>query len=281
MALLNSSVTISNDSEPACTAPGRLNGISSVEFSHHWFYWHLCFSYCDMSIPSVMYFLLWSVKNVLIGNYICVFSIVCDPAFLSLSTCRAAVYQWRAGSHWPWGPPDQRSHSHPLWRHHTGCTHQNTLQHTHLAGQCAECNRLVCVCMYGCVCLGADTLQSWIVFNCASLACLSCPGNPLSLVDLVPLLQKTLKDESSVTCKMACSAVRVRWIHLRVWLICVCVESYILCVCVFQHCIMTMCNSTLSELGLQLVINLLALRDLSYWLVRTELLETLAEMDFR
>uniref|UniRef100_A0A8C9ZP28 Huntingtin n=1 Tax=Sander lucioperca TaxID=283035 RepID=A0A8C9ZP28_SANLU len=83
----------------------------------------------------------------------------------------------------------------------------------------------------------------------------SATGNPLSLVDLVPLLQKTLKDESSVTCKMACSAVR--------------------------HCIMTVCSSTLSELGLQLLINLLALRDSSYWLVRTELLETLAEMDFR
>ncbi|TKS69194.1 Huntingtin Huntington disease protein -like protein [Collichthys lucidus] len=83
----------------------------------------------------------------------------------------------------------------------------------------------------------------------------SATGNPLSLVDLVPLLQKTLKDESSVTCKMACSAVR--------------------------HCIMTICSSTLSELGLQLVIDLLTLRDCSYWLVRTELLETLAEMDFR
>ncbi|KAL7404364.1 hypothetical protein ABVT39_013554 [Epinephelus coioides] len=83
----------------------------------------------------------------------------------------------------------------------------------------------------------------------------SATGNPLSLVDLVPLLQKTLKDESSVTCKMACSAVR--------------------------HCLMTVCSSTLSELGLQLLINLLALRDSSYWLVRTELLETLAEMDFR
>ncbi|KAG8015101.1 Huntingtin, partial [Nibea albiflora] len=83
----------------------------------------------------------------------------------------------------------------------------------------------------------------------------SATGNPLSLVDLVPLLQRTLKDESSVTCKMACSAVR--------------------------HCIMTICSSTLSELGLQLVIDLLALRDCSYWLVRTELLETLAEMDFR
>ncbi|CAK6962936.1 huntingtin isoform X10 [Scomber scombrus] len=83
----------------------------------------------------------------------------------------------------------------------------------------------------------------------------SATGNPVSLVDLVPLLRKTLKDESSVTCKMACSAVR--------------------------HCIMTVCSSTLSELGLQLVIDLLALRDSSYWLVRTELLETLAEMDFR
>ncbi|XP_047435099.1 huntingtin isoform X7 [Mugil cephalus] len=83
----------------------------------------------------------------------------------------------------------------------------------------------------------------------------SATGNPLSLVDLVPLLQKALKDESSVTCKMACSAVR--------------------------HCIMTLCSSTLSELGLQLVIDLFALRDSSYWLVRTELLETLAELDFR
>ncbi|XP_058495756.1 huntingtin isoform X3 [Solea solea] len=83
----------------------------------------------------------------------------------------------------------------------------------------------------------------------------SSTGNPVSLVDLVPLLQRALKDESSVTCKMACSAVR--------------------------HCIMTVCSSTLSELGLQLVIDLLPLKDSSYWLVRTELLETLAEMDFR
>ncbi|KAJ4922104.1 hypothetical protein JOQ06_027928 [Pogonophryne albipinna] len=83
----------------------------------------------------------------------------------------------------------------------------------------------------------------------------SVQSNPLSLVDLLPLLQRTLKDESSVTCKMACSAVR--------------------------HCLMTVCSSTLSELGLQLMIDLLALRDSSYWLVRTELLETLAEMDFR
>lgn len=44
---------------------------------------------------------------------------------------------------------------------------------------------------------------------------------------------------------------------------------------------MTVCSSTLSELGLQLVVDLVALRDSSYWLVRTELLETLAELDFR
>lgn len=34
-------------------------------------------------------------------------------------------------------------------------------------------------------------------------------GNTFSLVDCIPLLQKTLKDESSVTCKLACTAVRV------------------------------------------------------------------------
>lgn len=49
----------------------------------------------------------------------------------------------------------------------------------------------------------------------------------------------------------------------------------------FQHCIMSLCGSTLSELGLRLLVDLFALKDSSYWLVRTELLETLAEMDFR
>uniref|UniRef100_A0A4W5L208 Uncharacterized protein n=1 Tax=Hucho hucho TaxID=62062 RepID=A0A4W5L208_9TELE len=44
---------------------------------------------------------------------------------------------------------------------------------------------------------------------------------------------------------------------------------------------MTLCSSTLSELGLHLLVDLLTLKDCSYWLVRTELLETLAEMDFR
>ncbi|XP_044273862.1 huntingtin isoform X3 [Varanus komodoensis] len=80
-------------------------------------------------------------------------------------------------------------------------------------------------------------------------------GNSFSLVDCIPLLQRTLKDESSVTCKLACTAVR--------------------------HCIMSLCSSSYSALGLKLMIDLLTLRNSSYWLVRTELLETLAEIDFR
>lgn len=48
-----------------------------------------------------------------------------------------------------------------------------------------------------------------------------------------------------------------------------------------QHCIMALCNGSHSELGLQLLVDLLTLKDCSYWLVRTELLETLAEIDFR
>ncbi|XP_015417051.1 PREDICTED: huntingtin [Myotis davidii] len=80
-------------------------------------------------------------------------------------------------------------------------------------------------------------------------------GNTFSLVDCVPLLRKTLKDESSVTCKLACTAVR--------------------------HCVMSLCSSSYSDLGLQLITDVLSLRSSSYWLVRTELLETLAEMDFR
>ncbi|XP_051983247.1 huntingtin isoform X2 [Xyrauchen texanus] len=83
----------------------------------------------------------------------------------------------------------------------------------------------------------------------------SVTGNSVALEDFVPLLQRSLKDESSVTCKMACASVR--------------------------HCIMALCSGSLSELGLQLLIDLLTLKDCSYWLVRTELLETLAEIDFR
>ncbi|NWV25586.1 HD protein, partial [Origma solitaria] len=83
----------------------------------------------------------------------------------------------------------------------------------------------------------------------------SSTGNLFSLIDCIPLLQKTLKDESSVTCKLACTAVR--------------------------HCIMSLCGSSYSELGLQLIVDLLTLKSSSYWLVRTELLETLAEVDFR
>ncbi|XP_069797989.1 huntingtin isoform X3 [Narcine bancroftii] len=80
-------------------------------------------------------------------------------------------------------------------------------------------------------------------------------GYSITLEDCVPLLQNTLKDKSSVTCKLACAAVR--------------------------QCITSLCNSSYSELGLQLIIDLLNLKNNSYWLVRTELLETLAEMDFR
>ncbi|XP_077102661.1 huntingtin isoform X8 [Siphateles boraxobius] len=83
----------------------------------------------------------------------------------------------------------------------------------------------------------------------------SVTGSSVTIENVVPLLQRSLKDESSVTCKMACAAVR--------------------------HCIMALCNGSLSELGLQLLIDLLTLKDCSYWLVRTELLETLAEIDFR
>lgn len=49
----------------------------------------------------------------------------------------------------------------------------------------------------------------------------------------------------------------------------------------FQHCVMSLCSSSYSDLGLQLLTDLLSLRSSSYWLVRTELLETLAETDFR
>ncbi|XP_070228887.1 huntingtin isoform X2 [Bos mutus] len=80
-------------------------------------------------------------------------------------------------------------------------------------------------------------------------------GNTFSLADCIPLLQKTLKDESSVTCKLACAAVRL--------------------------CVMSLCSSSYSAWGLQLITDLLALRSSSYWLVRTELLETVAEIDFR
>uniref|UniRef100_A0A8C6R2D9 Huntingtin n=1 Tax=Nannospalax galili TaxID=1026970 RepID=A0A8C6R2D9_NANGA len=80
-------------------------------------------------------------------------------------------------------------------------------------------------------------------------------GNTFSLVDCIPLLQKTLKDDSSVTCKLACTAVR--------------------------HCVPSLCSSSYSDLGLQLLIDVLPLKNSSYWLVRTELLETLAEIDFR
>lgn len=53
------------------------------------------------------------------------------------------------------------------------------------------------------------------------------------------------------------------------------------CGLTFQHCITSLCNSSYSDLGLQLLTDVLSLQSSSYWLVRTELLETLAEVDFR
>ena len=49
----------------------------------------------------------------------------------------------------------------------------------------------------------------------------------------------------------------------------------------FQHCVLSLCSSSYSDLGLQLLIDMLPLKNSSYWLVRTELLDTLAEIDFR
>ena len=49
----------------------------------------------------------------------------------------------------------------------------------------------------------------------------------------------------------------------------------------FQLCVTSLCSSSYSAWGLRLVTDLLALRSSSYWLVRTELLETVAEIDFR
>uniref|UniRef100_A0A8C5STQ9 Huntingtin n=1 Tax=Laticauda laticaudata TaxID=8630 RepID=A0A8C5STQ9_LATLA len=93
------------------------------------------------------------------------------------------------------------------------------------------------------------SVESWLENIKAST------GNVDTLVECVSLLQKSLKDESSVTCKLACIAVR--------------------------HCIMSLCGSNHSSLGLQLLVDLLLLRNSAYWLVRTELLETVAEIDFR
>lgn len=142
-----------------------------------------------------------SVSTVCIFMYSCCFW----PLSLLVSPNRAAVYQWCAWTHWSWGPPDPWGHSHPLWSHHPRCTDQNPLQHPQLAGHCTECNRSVWKLF-----LFLFERVPGVVVDSPHLSALCLSGNPLSLMDLVPLLQKSLKDESSVTCKMACSAVRVR-----------------------------------------------------------------------
>lgn len=125
-----------------------------------------------------------------------------DSSYLCL--CRPTVHQWRPGLHLPRGPSDQGGHGHPLRSRFTGRAHQNPLQHQLLAGQCAECNRFGSLLV---VSLGWG-------FERGAHGTLCSPGNPLSLADLVPLIQRTLKDESSVTCKMACAAVKVRQIRV-------------------------------------------------------------------
>lgn len=44
---------------------------------------------------------------------------------------------------------------------------------------------------------------------------------------------------------------------------------------------MSFCSSSYSELGLQLIIDVLILRNSFYWLVRIEFLEIFVEIDFR
>ncbi|XP_078717925.1 huntingtin isoform X2 [Lampetra fluviatilis] len=79
--------------------------------------------------------------------------------------------------------------------------------------------------------------------------------SPAELEDVVRPLHLALKDSSSVTCRLACVGVR--------------------------HCVMQLCNSKQSGLGLTLLSALLHLHDNSYWLVRTELMDTVADIDFR
>lgn len=75
--------------------------------------------------------------------------------------------------------------------------------------------------LFSVFCILAHTVRFHFSHHCVSswwsffsFPCVS--ANKVSLEDIVPLLQRSLKDESSVTCKMACSAVRVRtWIHIH------------------------------------------------------------------
>uniref|UniRef100_UPI00358E7878 huntingtin isoform X3 n=1 Tax=Myxine glutinosa TaxID=7769 RepID=UPI00358E7878 len=75
------------------------------------------------------------------------------------------------------------------------------------------------------------------------------------VADILIPIETALCDTSSVTSRLACIAVR--------------------------QCIMSLCTSRHSSLGMQLLTDLLELRRCSYWLARTELTHVLTEVDFR
>ncbi|XP_019635502.1 PREDICTED: huntingtin-like [Branchiostoma belcheri] len=81
-------------------------------------------------------------------------------------------------------------------------------------------------------------------------------GTPaLQLESLVSCLQSCLTDQASVTCRMACVALKT--------------------------CLVTLLQSSSGDLGLRLVLATLGQRDTSYWLGKVELLELLSLVDFK
>ncbi|XP_078660473.1 huntingtin-like [Branchiostoma floridae x Branchiostoma belcheri] len=78
---------------------------------------------------------------------------------------------------------------------------------------------------------------------------------PLQLESLVSCLQSCLTDQASVTCRMACVALKT--------------------------CLVTLLQSSSGDLGLRLVLATLGQRDTSYWLGKVELLELLSLVDFK
>ncbi|XP_078588724.1 huntingtin-like isoform X3 [Branchiostoma floridae x Branchiostoma japonicum] len=78
---------------------------------------------------------------------------------------------------------------------------------------------------------------------------------PVLLESLVSCLQTCLTDQASVTCRMACVALKT--------------------------CLVTLLQSSSGDLGLRLVLATLGQRDTSYWLGKVELLELLSQVDFK
>ncbi|XP_076812038.1 huntingtin-like isoform X3 [Clavelina lepadiformis] len=80
-------------------------------------------------------------------------------------------------------------------------------------------------------------------------------GSLPNIQSLTGMLTHALEDESSVCVRQACSAITV--------------------------CFSTLCASTYNNLGLSLLLSLLRLKQNSYWLVKVDLLEILASVNFR